>query len=126
MSDGSSADSGPTLVSDLARGRSGDKADLLNVGIVADDDRAYRRLEEQLTADVVADRLDGLVDGDVTRYTMPNVLGFNFVATDALDGGGQISIRYDTQGKTYAAIVLETELPAWDHTEPNPSDQEGS
>ena len=102
-----------TRVIDLARARSGDKADWLNVGVIADDDAAYHRLEAQLTADVVADRLDGLVEGNVRRYALPNVHGFNFVATEALDGGGQVSIRYDTQGKTYAAIVLGIELPPW-------------
>ena len=100
-----------TRVIDIARARSGDKADCLNVGVIADDEPAYRRLETQLTADVVAVRLDGLVEGEVTRYPLPNILGFNFVATEALDGGGQVSIRYDTQGKTYAGIVLETTLP---------------
>lgn len=113
---------GRTRVIDLARARSGDKADWLNVGVIADDDDAYRRLEAQLTADVVADRLDGLVEGAVRRYALPNVRGFNFVATEALDGGGQVSIRYDTQGKTYAAIVLGIELPPWSS---EPADKTG-
>ena len=107
-----------THVIDLARARSGDKADTLNIGVIADDEVAYRRLEAQLTAAVVADRLDGLVAGDVTRYPMPNIRGFNFVATKALDGGGQASIRYDTQGKTYAAAILLLELPAWEPDDP--------
>jgi len=98
-------------VIDIARARSGDKADRLNVGVIADDEMGYKRLETQLTADVVAERLYGLVDGEVTRYPLANLLGFNFVGTEALDGGGQVSIRYDTQGKTYAAIILETTLP---------------
>lgn len=110
-------DGGSIRVRDVARARSGDKADVLNVGVIADDEVSYRRLDDQLTADRVADRLDGLVDGDVRRYRMPNVRAFNFVATGALDGGGQASIRYDTQGKTYAAIVLLTELPAWNGDE---------
>lgn len=104
----------PTRVIDLARARSGDKADVLNVGVIAADEAAYRRLAAQLTADVVADRLDGLVEGSVTRYPMENLQAFNFVATEALGGGGQASIRYDTQGKTYAAAVLLIELPPWD------------
>jgi hypothetical protein len=117
MSEQGGRTQGPLQVIDIARARSGDKADWLNVGVVADDDAAYRRLEAQLTADVVADRFGSLVEGEVTRYAMPNVRAFNFVATEALDGGGQVSIRYDTQGKTYASIVLETELPPWDPTD---------
>jgi hypothetical protein len=98
-------------VIDLARACSGDKADVLNVGVIADTEPAYRRLTQQLTADVVADHLDGLLKGKVVRHPIPNLQAFNFVATGALSGGGQASIRYDTQGKTYAASILLIELP---------------
>lgn len=99
-------------VDEIAYGRSGDKANTFNVGIIAESDAAYRRLDRQLTADRVADLFDGLVDGSMTRYRLPNLPGFNFVAREALDGGGQFSLRYDSQGKTYAAAVLRLELPA--------------
>lgn len=98
-------------VDEIAYGRSGDKANTFNIGIIAESEAAYRRLDQQLTADRVAALFDGLVDGDVTRYRLPNLLGFNFVASEALDGGGQFSLRYDSQGKTYAAAVLRLELP---------------
>ena len=98
-------------VDEIAYGRSGDKANTVNIGIVAESDAAYRRLERQLTADRVADLFGELIDGSVTRYQLPNLPGFNFVASEALDGGGQFSLRYDSQGKTYAAAVLRLELP---------------
>jgi hypothetical protein len=103
---------GSVAVGDIAHARSGDKGNRLNVGVVADDARAYDRLREQLTAERVAARLGGLVAGEVSRYELPNVRALNFVCEDALDGGGQASLRYDTQGKTYAAALLELELPA--------------
>lgn len=102
-----------TRVIDLARARSGDKADTLNVGVVADDEPSYRRLTNQLTADIVADRLGDLLRGEVVRHEMPNLRALNFVAMGSLDGGGQASIRYDTQGKTYAAAILLIELPRY-------------
>ena len=102
-----------TRVIDLARARSGDKADTLNIGVIADDEPSYWRLTDQLTAGVVADRLGGLLCGEVVRYEMPNLRALNFVATKSLGGGGQASIRYDTQGKTYAAAILLIELPRY-------------
>jgi hypothetical protein len=98
-------------IGDVAHGRSGDKGNLLNLGVVADDEAAYERLREQLTEAFVARQFDGLVDGSVTRYELPNLHALNFLCEDALDGGGQVSLRFDTQGKTYAAALLECRLP---------------
>ncbi|UPV98963.1 hypothetical protein M0R88_10530 [Halorussus gelatinilyticus] len=101
----------PVTVGDIAHGRSGDKGNRVNIGVVADTPAAYDRLIEQLTADRVAAYFEGLVDGAVERYELPNVHAVNFVCEDALDGGGQASLRYDTQGKTYAAALMEYKLP---------------
>lgn len=104
-------------IGEIAHGRSGDKGNRLNVGVVADDEAAFERLREQLTAEFVAEQFDGLVDGPVTRYELPNLLAFNFLCEDALDGGGQVSLRFDTQGKTYAAALLECRLPPREEAE---------
>jgi hypothetical protein len=99
-------------VGDIAHARSGDKGNRVNVGVVAEDAAAFERLRVQLTAERVSRYFDGLVEGEVRRYELPNVRALNFVGEDALDGGGQTSLRYDTQGKTYGAALLECELPA--------------
>lgn len=104
-------DEAGVLLADIAHGRSGDKGNRLNIGVVADDPDAYERLREQLTAAFVARQFDGLVAGSVTRYELPNIHALNFLCEDALDGGGQHSLRYDTQGKTYAAALLACRLP---------------
>lgn len=98
---------------EIARARSGDKANQLNIGVIADTEQAYERVDEQLTAERVQRYFEGVIKGEVIRYELPNIRGFNFVGTDALGGGGQRSIRYDTQGKTYAAALLLLELPPW-------------
>lgn len=98
---------------EIARARSGDKANQLNIGVIADTEQAYERIDEQLTAERVQRYFEGVIEGEVIRYELPNIRGFNFVGTDALGGGGQRSIRYDTQGKTYAAALLLLELPPW-------------
>lgn len=102
----------PTTVGELAHARSGDKGNRVNIGVIATDEAAFERLEAQLTAARVATHFEGIIDGDVTRYRLDNIQAFNFVGTQALDGGGQVSLRYDTQGKTYAALLLACDLPA--------------
>lgn len=99
-------------VGDIAHARSGDKGNRVDIGVVGDDPAAYERLRDQLTAERVAAHFEGLIEGEVRRYELPNVRALNFVGEDALDGGGQASLRYDTQGKTYGAALLELELPA--------------
>lgn len=99
-------------VADLAHGRSGDKGDVCNVGLVAWDDEGYARLRRVLTAEVVKERFGPMVLGDVTRYEMPNIRALNFVMNGALDGGGTRSLRSDHLGKTMYAWLLRMPLPA--------------
>jgi hypothetical protein len=49
----------------------------------------------------------------VLRYELPNLQALNFVLRRALDGGGLVSLRLDTQGKTYgfALLRMEVEVP---------------
>ena len=70
-------------VFDLAHGRSGDKGDICNVGIIARSPEAYEVLSRQLTADRVKQHFGELVTGRVDRYEMPNIHALNFV----LNGG---------------------------------------
>jgi hypothetical protein len=47
---------------------------------------------------------------------LPNVLAFNFVLYDVLDGGASRSLRIDSQGKTLALQLLDMELPSPERT----------
>jgi len=98
-------------VADLAHGRSGDKGDICNVGIVAYDDDGYAVLCRELTAERVKARYGDLVRGTVTRYELPNIRALNFVLTGALDGGGTLSLRSDHLGKAMYAWLLRMDLP---------------
>jgi hypothetical protein len=99
-------------VADLAHGRSGDKGDICNVGIVAYDDDGYAVLRRELTAERVRDHYGDLVRGTVTRYELPNIRALNFVLTGALDGGGTLSLRSDHLGKAMYAWLLRMDIPA--------------
>jgi hypothetical protein len=90
----------------LAYGRSGDKGDISNIGIIARRPEWLPLLREQLTPERVKDWLAHLVRGEVTRYDVPGIHALNFVCTQALDGGGMASLRNDPLGKGMAQILL--------------------
>lgn len=105
--------SGPTRkvrLIDIAYGRSGDKGDASNIGILARDPKFVPVLRAQLTAEVVKAYFAHFAQGPVTRYEIPGLHGFNFFLADALGGGGIASLRYDPQGKMMAQILLDIEL----------------
>jgi hypothetical protein len=97
-------------VADLAHGRSGDKGDTCNVGIVAYDDEGYAVLRARLTEERVKEHYGDLVKGTVTRYEIPGIRALNFVLTRALDGGGTMSLRSDHLGKVMYAWLLRLDL----------------
>jgi hypothetical protein len=101
-------------VADIAHGRSGDKGDVCNVGIVAWDDDGYATLRRELTEERVKEHFGSLVRGSVTRYEIPGIRALNFVLTGALDGGGTRSLRSDHLGKTMYAWLLRMEIDAPD------------
>ncbi len=100
-------------VADLAHGRSGDKGDICNVGIVAYDDGGYAVLRRELTAERVKAHYGDLVTRHRDAATScPNIRALNFVLTGALDGGGTLSLRSDHLGKAMYAWLLRMEIPA--------------
>ena len=97
-------------VAELAHGRSGDKGDTCNVGLVAYDDAGFALLQREVTSERVREHFGDLVRGTVTRYELPNIRALNFVLTGALDGGGTMSLRSDHLGKVMYAWLLRMEI----------------
>ena len=93
-------------LSTICLGRSGDKGDMANIGIMARSPEAFTFLERYLTAQRVKDLFQELCAGPVTRYRLPNMLGLNFLLDEALGGGGTVTLRTDAQGKTFAQALL--------------------
>lgn len=91
---------------EIAHGRSGDKSDTSNICIYARKPKYYQAMKEQLTSEAVKEHFEGVVFGDVIRYDLPQLDGFNFVMHHALDGGATRSLRLDTLGKTMEAALL--------------------
>ena len=94
----------------VAWGRSGDKGDSSNIGIIARRPEWLPHLRDELTEERVAQWLAHLVHGSVTRFDVPGIHAMNFLCTRALDGGGMASLRNDPLGKGMAQILLAMPL----------------
>ncbi|HEX4853621.1 acyclic terpene utilization AtuA family protein [Arenimonas sp.] len=91
----------------LAYGRSGDKGDAGNIGVLARRPEFLPVLRAQLTAAAVKAYFAHFAQGAVERYELPGLGGFNFLLHEALGGGGMASLRYDPQGKMLAQILMD-------------------
>ncbi len=95
---------------DICHGRSGDKGDAANVGIIAYDDKGYEIIKKYLTEERVKKHFEGICLGEVERFELPNIKALNFLLHNTLGGGGTVSLKHDAQGKTLAAALLRMEL----------------
>lgn len=99
----------------LCYGRSGDKGNTVNIGLVARKPEYLPFLRAAVTESAVADYFAHAIDatsGRVTRYDLPGVHAMNFVMTSALGGGGTSSIRVDSLAKGFAQQLLSMEIDA--------------
>lgn len=96
----------------LSYGRSGDKGDTCNIGLVARTPEIFSWLRRELTADRVKRFFADICLGDVERFEIPNLQALNFLLHESLGGGGTVSLRIDPQGKTLADALLQMELEA--------------
>lgn len=90
--------------------RAGDKGDVADVAIFADDDVTYDLIVAEVTADRVKEHFGAMVTGAVTRYEVPNVRALNFVMQGALGGGGPKTLRADNLGKTLGGALVRMEI----------------
>ena len=99
-------------LSALAHGRSGDKGDTCNIGVIARAPEIYPWLKRTLSAAVVKRRFKGICLGRVERHEVPNLWALNFLLHESLGGGGTVSLRLDAQGKTLSHALLAMEVRA--------------
>jgi hypothetical protein len=95
---------------DIAHARSGDKGDTANVGVIALRPEWYPLLARELTHDRVARHFEGVIEGGVDRFELPNLYALNFLLHGALGGGGTLSLKTDAQGKVYSTALLRMVL----------------
>jgi len=95
---------------DICHGRSGDKGDTANVGLIARKKEYYPIIARYVTADKVRKHFEGIALGKVERFELANLWALNFLLHNALGGGGTKSLKNDAQGKTLAAALLKMEI----------------
>jgi hypothetical protein len=92
----------------IAHGRSGDKGNDANIGVIARRPELLPVIVDQVTASRVAELFAPWLVGEVRRWELPGLHAINILLGDVLGGrGGTSSLRYDPQGKSYAAILLD-------------------
>lgn len=92
----------------LAWGRSGDKGNKANIGIMARKPDYLPYLWAALDEQTVARRFAHFDVSRVDRFLLPGTSSINFLLHDVLGGGGVASLRNDSQGKGYAQLLLDT------------------
>ena len=91
----------------IAHGRSGDKGDSVNIGIIARHPDFENLIVSQLTAEAVAAWLSHLGARRIERYALPGLGAVNFLLVGGLGSSGAASLRIDPQGKAVAQQLLD-------------------
>jgi hypothetical protein len=97
-------------LSRVAHGRSGDKGDTSNVCIFARKPEYYETIKKQVTVEKVREHFGDMVKGEIVRYEIPSLNGFNFVMKHALGGGATHSLRLDSLGKSMGSAFMRMKI----------------
>lgn len=101
---------------DVAWGRSGDKGNRFNVGVIARRPELLPWIRRSLTPERVAEHMAHVFDEPwrpetrpvpVERFDLPGIHALNFLFHQSLGGGGMGSIRLDPLAKGMAQQLLE-------------------
>ncbi len=95
---------------EIAHTRTGDKGNRSTLTVIAHDGKDFARLEAQLTAERVQSHYDGIVQGRVERFALPQLGALQFVMYEALAGGVTRSLALDAHGKTLSSHLLKLEI----------------
>ncbi len=95
----------------LAWGRSGDKGDSANIGVMARRADFLPYIRAALTEAAVAEFFAHHLRGRVERFELPGINGLNFLLHEVLGGGGVASLRNDPQGKAFAQMLMDYPIP---------------
>lgn len=94
----------------LCYGRSGDKGNTANVGLIARRADYLPVLRAQVTCERVQAHFAHVCKGEVERFDLPGIGGMNFVLHEALGGGGMASLNTDNLAKAYAQVLMSMEI----------------
>jgi hypothetical protein len=97
----------------LAWGRSGDKGNKANIGIIARKPEYLPYIWSALSKEKLGEVYAHFADDPkaIDRFLLPGSNAMNILIDNALGGGGAASLRNDAQGKGYAQILLARSIP---------------
>ncbi len=99
----------------LAWGRSGDKGNSCNIGIMARKPEYLPFIRKALTQAAVYEFMGHVFAGAknprVERFDLPGITGLNFLLHESLGGGQMASLRLDPLAKGMAQQLLEFPIP---------------
>ena len=70
----------------------------------------YEIIRREVTVDKVREYFGDMVKGEIVRYEVPTLQGFNFVMKHALGGGATLSLRLDTLGKSMGSAFMRMKI----------------
>jgi hypothetical protein len=94
----------------LAVGRSGDKGNCANIGIMARRPEYLPWIKAALTEHRLKTWFAHTGVTKVERFDLPGMHAINFLLHDALGGGGMASLRIDPQGKAFAQMLMDIDV----------------
>jgi hypothetical protein len=94
----------------LAHARTGDKGNRSNISVIAYKPEDFSLLQKELTEEKVKNHFGFRNPTAVRRYELPNLMAFNFVIDDVLDGGVNLSLNLDSHGKSLSYWLLAMEI----------------
>lgn len=95
---------------EIAHSRTGDKGPIVNISVIARNERDYGRLARVVTADRVKEHLRDVVAGDVLRYELPQIGALNFVMRRPPGDTVTRSLALDAHGKSLSSALLDMEI----------------
>lgn len=97
----------------LAWGRSGDKGNKANIGIIARKAEYVPYIWAALSDDVIGAVYGHFMDDAkaIEKFLLPGSNAINILIDNILGGGGPASLRNDAQGKGYAQLLLARSIP---------------
>ena len=95
----------------LVHGRSGDKGNKANIGVIARRGEDLPLLSARLTPEPVALHFAHRAPSRNERFDLPGLNAIDFVLHDVFGSGGTASLYTDNLAKASAQVLLAMEVP---------------
>jgi len=94
----------------IAHSRTGDKGSVVNVSVIAFDERDFPLLEREVTAQRVREHFGELIRGEVVRHALPGLGALNFVMQRPPGDAVTRTLALDAHGKSLSSAILDMEI----------------